>query len=180
MSSYRLFSDQLYTWSDRNTWPDRNEETNDCRFAKTPPSATAPTTPACRHPAGLAYRALQTLWQARMQVRQRSWSRPQVLSVGELPGLAPANGLRTTGRLQADQRVVGQLPAGPRHLRESVRDQPRTAAPPRGALTNCHERYACFARPSFRCAIGWRAPRQHARGMAGRRAILAGNCGGNR
>jgi|SRR6516225_8600132 len=174
MSLYQVLSDQLYTWSDRN------EETNHCCFAKTPPSATAPTTPACWHPARLAHRALQALWQARMQVRQRSWARPQILSLGELSGLAPANGLRAAGVLRPDQGVSRQLPANPRDLRKGLRDQPRTAAPARATLKNCNERYAYLAQRSFRCAIGWRATRQYDRSLARPRAILFRNSGGNR
>src|SRR6516225_8662123 len=159
MNLCRLLSDQL------NAWSDTYEQQIRFRSPQTPTGTAASTPAPGRRSARVAYRALQTLRQARMQVRQRSWSRPQVLSLGGLPGLETPNGLRTTTRLQPHQRVVGQLPAGPRHLREGLRDQPRTAAPPRATLKNCHERYAYFARPSFRFAIRWRATRQYDRGL---------------
>ena len=88
MYFHTVESDQLYTWSDTN-----EEKRARCRLEKTPSSPRAPTAPTQGDLTRLADRALQTLWQARVQMRR--WSRPwpQVLSVGELPGLAAANGL---------------------------------------------------------------------------------------
>src|SRR6266571_4317624 len=130
MHLYRLQSDQLYPWSDGYA------KTIDCCLAQTPSNAAAPTATARRHSAWLSHRALQTLWQARMQVcrQSRSWS--QVLSFGELPRPAAADGLCATGALRADLRVPGQLPANSRAFGTDMRDQPRTPAPPRGALNS--------------------------------------------
>src|ERR1017187_4623554 len=118
MRVYGLRSDQLYTWSDKNA------ERTHCRIAETPQSPPAPTTPAQSDPARLPHRALQTMWQAGMQMRRRSRSWPQVLSFGELPGLAAANGLRAAGVLRSDCRVPRQLPPSPRDLGGDLRDQP--------------------------------------------------------
>ena len=63
------------------------------RLAKTPPSSPAPIAPAASDPPRFPHRALQTLWQAGMQMRRRPRPWPQVLSVGELSRLAAANGL---------------------------------------------------------------------------------------
>src|SRR5437773_11841603 len=84
MYFHTVESDQLYTWSDTN-----EEKRARCRLEKTPSSSRAPTAPTQGDLTRLADRALQTLWQARVQMRR--WSRPwpQVLSVGELPGLRP-------------------------------------------------------------------------------------------
>src|ERR1700736_1881945 len=128
MKPGRLMSDQLYTWSDRDA------KENCCRPAKTTPGAAAPTAAIGGDSARLADRALQTLWQAGMQMRQRSRSWAQVLSVGELSGLAATNGLRAARGLRPDQGVSGQLSASPRALGGDLRDQSRTAAPPRDAL----------------------------------------------
>src|SRR5438552_11657947 len=128
MCRCRIQSDQLYTWSDRNA------ETVDRRLAQTPPGASAPAAPTQGHPAWLSHRALQTLRQARMQMRRRSRPWPQVLSFGELPGLAATDGLRAAGVLPPDHRVAGKLPSSPRDLRADLRDQSRAAAPARGAL----------------------------------------------
>src|ERR1700674_572615 len=129
MRQWRIQSDQLYTWSDKNA------ETVDRRLAQTPPGASAPTASTQGHPAWLSHRALQTLWQAGMQMRRRSRPWSQVLSFGELPGLAATDGLRAAGVLPPDHRVAGQLPSSPRDLGADLRDQSRAAAPTRGALT---------------------------------------------
>src|SRR5438094_2223674 len=101
-------SAQLYTWSDTH------EEERACHLEKTPSSSRAPTAPTQGDLAWLADRALQTLWQARVQVRRRSRSWTQVLPFGELSGLAAADGLCAAGVSRADCGVCCQLPPGPR------------------------------------------------------------------
>src|ERR1700694_5359742 len=128
-------SDQLYTWSDNN-----EEERACCQLEKTPPSPAAPVAPAQGDPARLADRALQTLWQAGVQMRRRSRPWTQVLPFGELPGPAAANGLCAARVSRSDRRVRRQLPPSPRDLRSDLRDQPRTAAPPGGGVNGRHER----------------------------------------
>ena len=173
MKLHGLESDQLYTWSDRNAKSTRG------RIAKTPPSSPAPAAPPQSDPARFPHRALQTMWQAGMQMRRRPRSWPQVLSVGELPRVAAANGLRTAGILCPGYRVPGQLPPSPPDLGGDLRDQPRAAAPSRGALKDRHERSAlCPARPD-RHGIGRRAPRQYARRLARRRPQGLAHCGGS-
>ena len=156
-------SDQLYTWSDE--YPERAYR----RFTKTPQRACASTAPAPSRPARLPHRALQTVWQAGLQMRRRPRPWSQVLSVGKLPGLAAANGLRTAGVLRANGGVPRQLPPSPRDSGGHLRDQPRTTAPSRASLKGRHDRIpGCPPRPD-RCRIGRRAPRQHARRLARRR-----------
>src|SRR5260370_15698676 len=150
-----LESDQLYTWSDKNA-----EERTCCYLEKTPPSPRAPATPTQDDSARLADRALQTLWQAGVQVRRRSRPWTQVLRFDELPGIATANGLCAARVSRSDRRVRRQLPPNPRDLRSDLRDQSRTAAPPGGALNGRHERSAFHSRLANRCWIGWCAPRQ--------------------
>src|ERR1017187_84332 len=136
MKIHELQSDQLYTWSDTNAERTRG------RIAKAPQRPPAPTAPAQSHSPRRPHRALQTMWQARMQMRRRSRSWPQVLSVGELPGLAAADGLCAAGGLRSDSGVPRQLPPSARDLREDLRDQPRVAAPPGGTLKDRPERSA--------------------------------------
>src|SRR4029450_86353 len=148
----RVESDQLYTWSDKNGKPA-------CRhLEKTPSSPPTPTALAQGDPAWLADRALQALWQAGVQMRRRPRPWPQILPFGEPPGLAATNGLCAARVSRSDYRVHCQLPPGARDLRGDLRDQPRTAAPPGGALNGHYER--CSVRPPCvnRCWIGWRAP----------------------
>src|SRR6266446_4146541 len=170
-----LESDQLYTWSDTY------EEKRACRYLeKTPSSPRAPTAPTQGDPARLADRALQTLWQARMQMRRRPRPWPQVLSVGELPGLAAANGLCAAGISRSDCRVRCQLSPSPRDLGGDLRDQPRVAAPPGGALNRRHEPIAFRPACAYRCRIGRCASRQYGRSLARRQPRPFAKHGGSR
>jgi len=167
-----LLSDQLLAWSDENI------ETDPRRLAKTPPSAPAPAASAQSGPPWLPHRALQTLWQARMQMRSRPRSWPQILSVGELSRPATANGLRPARVLRAGERVPGQLPPRSPDLGGDLRDQPRAPAPPRGALKHRHERNTVNPPRTDRSGTGRRAPRQYARQLARPRPQLDGSRGG--
>jgi hypothetical protein len=161
----RIQSDQLYTWSDNYAPRIRTNR----RLAQTSPCSTAPTAATRCYPARISHRAIQALWQAWLQVRRGSRPWPQVLSFGELPRSAAANGLRTTGVLRPHPRVVGQLSARAGAIRATLRDQPRTPASPRGVLTSPHER--CASRPSGP-RVRRRAVGQHARRLACQRARL--------
>ena len=136
--------------------------------------------PAPIDPARLSHRTLQTMRQAGMQMRRRPRPWPQVLFVGKLPGLAPANGLRPPGVLPASNAVPRQLPPRPRDSGVHLRDQPRTTAPSRATLKSRHARVpACPPRP-HRCGAGRRAPRQYARRLARRRPQALAHWGGSR
>jgi len=167
-----LLSDQLLTWSDENREADHR------RLAKAPPSAPAPIAPAQSCPSGFPHRALQAVRQARMQVRPRLRSWPQVLSVGELSRPASPNGLRPTRVLRAGERVPGQLPPRPPSLRGDLRDQPRAPATSREALRDRHERSALSPPRADRSGTGRRAPRQYARQLARPRPQLDRQRGG--
>ena len=167
-----LLSDQLLTWSDEDI------KANYGRLAKTPPSAPAPAASAQSRPAWLPHRALQTLRQARMQMRPRPRSWPQILSVGELSRPAPPNGLCPAAVLRAGERVPGQLPPRSPDLGGDLRDQPRAPTPPREALRDCHERSAASPPRTDRSGAGRRAPRQYAGQLARPRPQLDCQRGG--
>ena len=167
-----LVSDQLLTWSDENIEADHR------RLAKAPPSAPAPIAPAQSGPSRFPHRALQTLWQARLQMRRRPRSWPQVLSVGKLSRPAPANGLRPARVLRAGERVPGQLPPRPPDPGGDLRDQPRAPTPSREALRDRHERSALSPPRADRSGTGRRAPRQYARQLARPGPQLDGHRGG--
>jgi len=167
-----LISDQLLTWSDEYSEADHR------RLAQAPPSAPAPIAPAQGGPPWFPHRALQTLWQARLQMRRRPRSWPQVLPVGKLSRPAPANGLRPARVLRTGERVAGQLPPRSPDPGGDLRDQPRAPATSREALRNRHERSAASPPRADRFRTGRRAPRQHARQLARPRPPLDGHRGG--
>jgi hypothetical protein len=155
-----LISDQLLTWSDENREADHR------RLAKAPPSAPAPIAPTQSGPPWFPHRALQTLWQARLQMCRRSRSWPQILSVGKLSRPASANGLRPARVLRAGERVTGQLPPRSPDPGGDLRDQPRTPTTSRETLRDRHERSAVIPPRADRSGTGRRAPRQYARQLA--------------
>src|ERR1700692_3686214 len=147
-------SDQLYTWSDENT------EAAHGRTAKTPQRSPAPLAPAANAPMVLAM--------------------AQILSVGQLSGIAATNGLCAAGIVRTNGGVPVELPPDSRDLRSDLRDQPRTAASSRGALKGCHERSAFCPPRTDRCKIGRRASRQYARRLARRQPRGSFNYGDSR
>src|SRR5215467_2345601 len=167
-----LLSDQLLKWSDEDVEADHR------RLAKAPPSAPAPIAPTQSCPPWFPHRALQTLWQARMQMRPgpRSW--PQVLPVGELSRPASTNGLRPARVLRAGERVPGQLPPCPPSLGGDLRDQPRAPTPSREAVRDRHERSAASPPRADRSGTRRRALRQYARQLARPRPQLDRRRGG--
>ena len=174
LSSFGLRSDQLLTWSDEYT------ERTCCRAAKTPRRSCAPTAPTQICAAGLSDRAIQTVWQAGMQVRRWPWTWAQVLPVSELSWPAAANGLRAPGGIWANIGVSRQLSPKPGDSGSNLRDQPRVVAPSRGALKRCHERAAGCRPRSDRCGIGRRASGQYAGRLARRQRGKFAFCGGGR
>src|SRR6516165_7737553 len=123
MNFYEVFSDQLFTWSDKDG------RKIPFRVAPTPSSAPAPIAALGHHPPRLPDRALQKVWQARLQVRPKPWARPQILPVDQLSRYASPDGLRAAGVSRAGQEVPSQLPASSRDLGRDLQDQSRAAAP---------------------------------------------------
>jgi hypothetical protein len=171
-----LEADQLYTWPDTHALP--TAQTNFCRVASTPPTAIAPPPTPRSSFAGLSHRALQTLWQAGMQVRPRSRSWPQVLSLGQSLWSATADGLHPPGLSKPGQRVSRQLPSATRDLGRGLRHQSRTAMPPGGALSHPHEPCSGLELFSFRSQTRRPAPGQHALRLARQRTQWRSHRGG--
>ena len=83
MPKNRVQSDQLYNWSD--FYGTRHNESSPAKTKNTPSQASS----FAGHSARFADRAIQALWQARMQMcgGTRPW--PQVLPVHQSPGRRP-------------------------------------------------------------------------------------------
>jgi hypothetical protein len=169
-----LIADQLYTWSDGY------QKTTRSRASETPQRSCASTAPARIDSPRLPHRAIQTMWQAGMQVRGRARTWPQVLSVRELSRPATADGLRAAGGLWAGDGVSRELSPKPRDSGNDLRDQPRAAAPPRGAVRSRHGRIDGCCPRLGRYGIGQRYSRQYARRLARRQPGEFILCGGSR
>ena len=168
-----LLSDQFSTWS-------ANGRYSVVHFAQTPRAIAEANAGVRDALARLSHRALQALRQTGLQVCRRPRPWPQVLPVRELSRPPAPNGLRTASRLHRRYRTSGELSPSPRDHRGNLRDQPRTIAPPRGALRGAGEPVSAVTHPHHRSAIGRRTHRQHARGLAHRRARAGANRGGLR
>lgn len=176
MNQTGLQADQLDTWSVTHGIP--TAQTNFCRLASTPPTAIAPPATPRSSLARFAHRALQTLWQAGMQVRPRSRSWPQVLPFGQSLWSATANGLHPSELSKPGQRVSRQLPSSTRDLGRGLRHQSRTAMPPRGALSHSHDPCSGLALLSLRSQTRRPAPGQYALRLARRRTQRRSHRGG--
>ena len=128
-----LQSDQLYTWSDEYA-----NETRYCPSAASP-CPCRPVSPASIDPTWFAYRTIQALRQARVQMCRWSGAWAQVLSFRELSRSAAEDGLCSSGGLQASLRASRQLSTSQRDSGGDQRDQPRVAASARGALRRHRE-----------------------------------------
>ena len=174
MSLFVLASDQSVAWSDE--YPERTRH----RPAKAPQCPCAATASAQINSEGLPHRAIQTMREAGVQMRRRAWTRAQILFVGKLPGPTAANGLRTPGCVRTNSGVSRQLSPEPRDSGDNLRDQPRIAAPSRGALKRFNERVPACPSRSDRREIGRCASRQYARRLARRQPAQFLFCGGRR
>lgn len=168
MSVQRPLSDQLYTWSAPRAGQVHHRPSTTTQNA---PASTPTLTCSITR---LAYRALQTLWQAGLQMRQRPRPRSQVLSVGEPHGCPTRDGLRAPGLCGAGHSVLGQLSPHPRDPRRALRHQSRALASPGGLVSHGGGRPHPVAHRHPRCPRRRRARGQHARRLARRQYTLFG------
>lgn len=108
----------------------------------------APTSALVRHPPRLAHRALQTLWQTRMQVCPGTWPRSQVLPLHQPARNYARYGLCSTGGSRHGRSIPRELSFSPRDSRPDLQHQSRTA-PSQGASI---EKRRVHRKPYF---IGW-------------------------
>lgn len=128
MTLCMVLSDQSYNWSDTYQ--------KTLRFllaAKATRSATQ-TVLARWAPARLIDRAIQALWQTRLQMRRRCGTRSQILFVSEpRRRRTTANDLRAPRLSRSHRSVCRKLPALPNDSRGDLRNQSRAAKSQREA-----------------------------------------------
>jgi hypothetical protein len=175
MSARSLLSDHAYDWSARSIKQDI------VGVAQAPPELVARAAAIGRDLARLADRALQALRQARLQMRRRSRSRPEVLLVSEFSRRAAADGLRSAGRYCRHPRARCQLSPGSHGTRRNLSDQPRVITAPRGAVRAGGERSALTAHyPIDRYRRRRTTHGEHDRALARRAALRGDERGGER
>ena len=169
-------SDHLYTWSDNYAPP--AAQTSFCCSAPATTSAARAAATARSSTPWFSHRALQTLWQARLQMRSHPRPWPKILSLGQSLRAATANGLHSPGLLSSDHRVFGQLSSASSDFGRDLRDQSRTVISARRVLRNRHEPCPSRNLASLRCRTWQPASRQHALRLARPRNSCARYRGG--
>ena len=154
----RILSDQYDNWSDILTEA----------IAPIPPEPTqkplAPTTALVCAPPRLAHRALQTLWQTRMQMCSGTRPRSKVLPLHQPARGNAGYGLCPTGGSRHGRSIPRELSFRPRDSRPDLQHQSRTA-PSQGASI---EKRRVHRKPHLRGCSSDRSPpgghphRQHA------------------
>jgi len=162
-----LLSDQYDNWSDILT------ET----IAPIAPGPTqnppAPTSAPVCAPARLAHRALQTLWQTRMQMCSRARARSQILPLHQSAGNHARYGLCPAGVSRHGRSIPRELSFGPRDSRSDLQHQSRTA-PSQGASIEKprgHRKSHIRGCSSDRSPPGGHPHRQHAGDLAPSKAL---------
>lgn len=145
--------DRCDTRSDQlNMWSDKNARTLDLNPAAAQDNLTWPDAAYGCSAAWLADRALQTLRQAELQMRQGPWSWPQVLSFRQPQRCPPRDGLCAQSTPSRGGRSLDLLSPHSGDSRRAMRDQSRVVTPARGVLSRDGERgrdHVC--RPCDRC-----------------------------
>src|SRR5215469_13910311 len=153
-------ADQLYTWTDDDARP--AAQTGFCCSATTTTSAAPAAATARSSAPWLPNRALQTLWQAGLQMRSRPWSWPEVLPLGQSLRATAANGLHSPGLLSPDHRVSGQLSSASSDFGRHLCYQSRAVISTRCILRSRHEPCPSRNLASLRCGSWKPASGQHA------------------
>src|SRR5215469_1624005 len=161
-------ADQLYTWTDYHALP--AAQTDFCFLAPATPPATAPVAAARSFAPWFSHRALQTLWQAGVQMRSRARPWPKVLPVGQSLWATAANGLRSAGLSPRNHRISSQLSTTPSDFGRDLCHQSRVIVPSRGILRNGYESCPSRSVASLRCRTCRSARRQHALRLARQRS----------
>ena len=155
MPKNRVKSDQLYNWSD--FYGTQDKKSSPAKARNTPSQAPSPA----GHSARFADRAIQALWQARMQMCGGARPRPQVLPVHQSDREKARDGLRSRRIPGKGESLFGELPQGKRNSRRTLCHQPRAFAPAGtflkgfyANLRNQHERvvfYQCRGDRPYLC-----------------------------
>ena len=175
MKYCQLLSDQL------NTWSDIHERAFDKSAQTQAQAAAAQTASSGCGAARLSDRALQTLWQTRLQVRH--WSGPwtEVLFVGQSNRCTSSDGLRSPVHAGTSNSVPCQLPRHSRHTRSTLCNQSGVDAPTRAVLGADGECFIDTTHHRFRHCCRCHNHGQYVGGLVARtRSLPKSNGGDNR
>ena len=90
-------------------------------------------------PARLFDRTIYSLWKAGMQVRRRSRSRPQILSIRQLSWTQAGTGICDTEVRGSSKAISGQLPEDKTNIRGDLQHQSRALTTERNIVKDLYE-----------------------------------------
>src|SRR5271170_4865703 len=131
MNKKTIISDQLYNWSDNESFRFSSWRADSAASGLSQAVATARTL----YSAGFVDRTLQTLWQTGLQVCPGSRARAQVLSLGQPTRCTAPDGLCSGGVLSTGLRVPPQLSASTSTAGADLQPQSRAITAPNEVLS---------------------------------------------
>jgi hypothetical protein len=138
MKMDRLYSDQLYTWSD-------TYEESICHIITQKTKGSGPATTARGgHPSRISDRTLQEMWKTRLPVCQRARAWAQILSFNQPNRKKPSDGLCAPGLLRTSRSLPGELSIHQRNPERNLCYQFRTFPPQRETVRNKHVFRPCY------------------------------------
>jgi hypothetical protein len=112
-------SDQL------NTWSDSYESKINFSASAKKKNADKKIASSRSHFTGIFNRALQALWQARMQVYPNAGTWSEILSIGQQTQTETGNGLHPFGLPSASSRIYRKFSSNKNDSGRALRNQPR-------------------------------------------------------
>ena len=141
MPKNKVQSDQLYNWSDIHGTKDN--KSSPAKTKSTPSQAASFADRSAR----FTHRAIQALWQARMQMCGGARPRSQVLPIHQSPWKKTRDGLRACRIPWEGEGLFGELSQGQRNPRRTLLHQPRAIAPKgtflEGFYANLRSQHEC-------------------------------------
>lgn len=138
MKKDRLFSDQLYRWSDIY------EESICCIITQKKKGSGPPASACGGRPPRISDRTLQEMWKIRLPVCQRTRTRAQILSFNKSNGKKSSDGLCPSELSRASRNLPGELSINQKNPERNLRYQFRTS-PSQGAIVgNKHALRHCY------------------------------------
>jgi len=138
MKNDRLFSDQLYRWSD-------NYEESICHIITQKKKGSGPPTSARGgRPSRISDRTLQEMWKTWLPLCQRARTRAQILSFNKPNKKKSSDGLCPSELSRASRSLPGELSINQRNPERNLRYQLRTSPSQGATVGNKHVLRHCY------------------------------------
>lgn len=138
MKKDRVLSDQLYMWSD-------NYEKSICHISTKKKESFSPaTTSYAGNSSRIPDKTLQKMWKSWLQVCQRTWAWPQILSFGKPNRGKSSDGLCPPELSRAGRGLPSKLSIDQENPERNLHYQRRTSATQAAIVGNRHVFQHCY------------------------------------